>query len=72
MSDILNRISVALRTRLDASTKAQLQAGFRDEQLELTKVGRHELWEILVAQNSDAFLARANAVIAEQQANKSC
>lgn len=66
MPNFLKNLSVALKKFLDAPTKTQLEAGFRDETLALTKDGRWALLEILAQANADALTASAQAVLDER------
>ena len=70
--NFLKVISNSLKKLLPGHVKTQLEAGFRNEQLELTKAGRFALLEVLseVDAYRDALTARANEIVAERKAEE--
>lgn len=70
---IMNKISNAFKKFLNADLQAQVKAGYRNGELELTPEGRSMAIECLLASDTAAqaaFTAAANEVVAEAEKTK--
>lgn len=64
---IMKKLSNAFKKFLNAEIKAQVQAGFRDSNLELTSLGKEALFEIIAEKYSKELVEMAEAKIAEEK-----
>lgn len=64
---IMKKLSNAFKKFLNAEVKAQVQAGFRDSNLELTSLGKEALFEIIAEKYSKELVEMAEAKIAEEK-----
>lgn len=63
----MNSLSAFLRRTLSSDTKALVKAGFMDEKLQLTTLGRDTLLAILFESNKSALVEAAREVIEENE-----
>ena len=64
---IMKRLSNAVKKFLNADLQAQLKAGYRNGDLELTQEGKDVLLELLADTVGDRFTTAANEKIAEEE-----
>ena len=64
---IMKKLSNAVKKFLNADLQAQLKAGYRNGDLELTQEGKDVLLELLADTVADKFTAAANEKIAEEE-----
>lgn len=64
------RVSILAKKLLDADTQALIKGGFVDSDLDVTNEGTRQLTAILLIANKAAMVEAANAVIAENEKNK--
>lgn len=64
---IMKKLSNAVKKFLNADLQAQLKAGYRNGDLELTQEGKDVLLELLADTVADKFTASANEKIAEEE-----
>lgn len=72
-TSMLRKISNAIKKFVSVDIQAQVKAGFRNGDLELTEEGRAVAVEMLLSNNkaaNDDLTARANEVIAEAEKDK--
>jgi hypothetical protein len=63
----MNKISNAFKKFLNQDLRAQLKAGYRNGDLELTQEGKDVLLEMLADTMADKFTTAANEKIAEEE-----
>ncbi len=63
----MKKLSNAVKKFLNADLQAQLKAGYRNGDLELTQEGKDVLLELLADTVGDKFIAAANEKIAERR-----